>query len=99
MNSAVITIKAPLSLKTEAQIIAEELGFSLSALINAYLRQLTRTKTVFFSFLDREKPTNFLLQSLKNSQNDINTGKTSPSFNTANEALEWLKASRHKYAN
>ena len=69
MNTSVITVKTPSEVKTKAQEVAKELGFSLSSLVNAYLRQLVKTKTVHFSL--PEEPSPFLLNSLKESKEDI----------------------------
>ena len=73
MNTAVINIKTDPLLKTKAQKVASELGFSLSSLINAYLKQLVQTKTVSFSL--EEKPSKYLLKSLKESEEDIKAGR------------------------
>lgn len=56
MNTAVINIKTDPKLKKQAQNIAAQLGFSLSSLINAYLKQLVRDKTVHYNLVD-ESPT------------------------------------------
>ena len=45
----VINIKADRDIKIKARKIAEELGLSLSAVINAYLKQFIRNKSVYFS--------------------------------------------------
>lgn len=45
----VINIKADKDIKIKARKIAEELGLSLSAVINAYLKQFVRNKSVYFS--------------------------------------------------
>lgn len=87
MNTAVINIKIEPIIKRKAQRIAEELGFSLSSLINAYLRQLIRTKAVIFTA--KEKPTSYLLQALKSSREDIKKGQV-VSFGKADEALKYL---------
>ena len=65
MNTAVINIKTNTKVKAQAKKIASELGFSLSALINGYLNQLIRTKTVHFSTTE-EKPSEFMVQALRN---------------------------------
>jgi len=49
MKSAVITIKSDPILKKEAQLVAESLGFGLSTLLNAYMRELIATKMITFS--------------------------------------------------
>lgn len=97
MNTAVINIKTDSRLKEEAQKIAKDLGFSLSSLMNAYLRQLVKAKTVHFSL--NEEPTPYMLNSLKESEADIKAGKVSPSFDEAEEAIAWLNNPKAKYAN
>ena len=57
MNTAVINIKTNAKVKSQAQKIASDLGFSLSSLINGYLNQLIKTKTIHFS-LTEEIPVN-----------------------------------------
>ena len=44
----VINIKTDKEVKKDAQKIAADLGFSLSAIINAYLKQFVRNKEVYF---------------------------------------------------
>jgi len=44
-----INIKADQEVKIKAKKIAQELGLSLSAVINAYLKQFIRNKSVYFS--------------------------------------------------
>ena len=49
----VINIKTEKEVKTQAQKLAKEMGFSLSAVINAYLRQFIRNKEVYFSIVPK----------------------------------------------
>jgi len=44
----VINIKTDKEVKREAQKLASDLGFSLSAVVNAYLKQFVRNKEVYF---------------------------------------------------
>lgn len=44
-----INIKADIDVKIKAKKIADDLGLSLSAVINAYLKQFIRNKSVYFS--------------------------------------------------
>lgn len=44
-----INIKADQEVKIKAKKIAQNLGLSLSAIINAYLKQFIRNKSVYFS--------------------------------------------------
>ena len=80
MNTAVINIKTDLQVKKQAQKLAEDLGLSLSGLVNGLLKQTIRTKTVTFSASD-EKPTEYLIQALKESREDIKAGRVT-SFDT-----------------
>ncbi len=93
MNTAVINIKTNPEIKAQAKQVAEELGFNLSSLINAYLRQLVKTKTVNFSVSD-EVPTEYLLNMLKESEEDIKKGRVSPFFSNADDAIDWLKKNK-----
>lgn len=45
----VINIKADKEVKEEAQNLARELGIPLSTIINAYLKQIIRTRELYFS--------------------------------------------------
>lgn len=96
-NTAVINIRTDVKIKTKAQKVVERLGLSLSAVINAYLRQLIRTKSVSFS-LDGE-PTDYLLKSLRESKKDIKKGFVSPAFDDVKDADEWLDNPKAKYEN
>ena len=89
MNDAVITLKTDFELKQRAMKLADELGFSLSAIINAYLKSFLRTKTVNFTTLDESKPTKYMIDSLKESRADIKAGRV-VSFNTSEEEIEYL---------
>lgn len=88
MNTAVITIKIDAKLKQGAQKVAESLGFSLSAIVKAYLTQLIKTKSVSFS-AETEEPSDYLIQMLKESQEDIKAGRV-VSFKNGEEALDFL---------
>lgn len=49
----VINIKTDKEVKKNAQKVATALGFSLSAVINAYLKQFVRNKEVYFGLVPR----------------------------------------------
>lgn len=87
MNTAVINIKVEPKVKREAKAVAEKIGISLSSLIHAYLKQLITTKTVTFSV--PEEPTEWLLQQLKESREDIKRGRVI-SFNNVDEATSYI---------
>lgn len=56
MVKTVINIKSDREVKRNAQVIAEELGLSLSDVINASLRNFIRTREVYFSSIPRMTP-------------------------------------------
>lgn len=87
MKTAVINIKTDPEVKNKAQKIASDLGFSLSTLINAYLRQLVKTKSVTFSIADT--PSEYLKQALRESEEDRKSGNFVP-FKSADEALGFV---------
>ena len=88
MNTAVVNVKVDPQVKKEAQKLAEDLGLSLSGLINAYLKQIIRTKTVSFSTA-AEEPSEYLIKSLKESKADIEAGRV-VSFDDPDKALAFL---------
>ena len=55
MAKVLINIKVDREVKEKAQEIARELGFSLSAIVNAYLKQFIRTREVHFSLVERKR--------------------------------------------
>lgn len=97
MDTVIINVKTESGIKAQAKKIAADLGFSLSSLINAYLRQLIKSKTIYFSLVS-EEPTEFLLKSLEESETDRKKGRVSPSFDNSKEAVSWLKNKKRKYA-
>jgi len=63
----VINIKADKATKERAKKIAQELGLSLSAVINAYLKQFVKNKSVYFS----TKKSYYMTPELENIIGDI----------------------------
>jgi addiction module RelB/DinJ family antitoxin len=88
MNGAVINIKVEPRVKAKAQEVASDLGFSLSSLINGYLRQLITTKTIHFSLQD-EEPSEYLIKALRESEEQRKRGKFK-SFDGADKAMEFI---------
>lgn len=89
MNTAVINIKTEEKVKKQAQIIAQEFGLSLSALINAYLRELIRTQRVEFDL--GEEPSEHLKSIIRRAEENYKKKKYSPAFKKGIEAVKWLK--------
>lgn len=88
MNTAVINVRTSKTMKEQAQKVAESLGFSLSSLIKAYLKQLVKAKSVHFS-LEDEVPNQQLHNVLQEAERDRKAGK-SMKFTSAREALDYL---------
>ncbi len=87
MQTAVINIRVEPETKRKAQRITKDLGLTLSGVIEGFLKHLIRSKTVFFSL--KEEPTEYLLQSLKKSEEDIKAGRV-VSFKKPQDALRYL---------
>ncbi|MCK5319957.1 type II toxin-antitoxin system RelB/DinJ family antitoxin [Candidatus Parcubacteria bacterium] len=94
MKTAVINIKTDIKTKNQARKVAEELGFSLSSLANAYFKTLIKTKEVHFSVNPKEEPSDYMIQALKEAEADK---KISPTFDNARDATAWLKDKNRKY--
>jgi len=90
MNTAVIITKTEPEVKKKAQKLAKDIGISLSSLINAYLKQIIKTKTVSFSASD-EEPSEYLKSVIRQAEENYKRGRTSPAFKTGEEAVKWLE--------
>ncbi len=89
MKTAVLNIKIEPKVKKEAQKVADELGFTLSAIINASLRNLARTKTISYSLLE---PSERLKKSIESARKDRALGKTFGPFYDAESMIKSLRA-------
>lgn len=90
MNTTSILIKTDPLIKEKAHETARELGFNLSSVLNAFLIQFVKTKTITFSTPD-EEPSDYLLKEMKQAKEDRKAGKASPIFHSADEMITWLK--------
>jgi len=88
MNTAIINIKTEARIKKEAQIVASDLGLTLSGAINGFLKQLIRNKAVLFT-LDETKPSEYLLSSISESKKNRKK-KEYHSFKNTKEAIKFL---------
>jgi DNA-damage-inducible protein J len=91
MNTkTLMTIKTDKIIKLKAQKTAEELGFSLGTLVNAYLKQFVRTKRVDFSvesYIPNKKTARLLDKAMK----DIQEGKNlSRKFTSVDDLMQDL---------
>lgn len=89
MNTAVINIKTNPETKIQAKKVADELGLSLSSILNAFLKQLIKTKTVTFS-THGEEPSAHLKSLIKKAEKDYKEGNTSPVFKKPEDFLTYL---------
>ena len=87
MNT-VINFKTDAKIKKQAQKLAEDLGLSLSGVINSYLRQFVQTQTVFVS-KKYDEPSDLLLEAVRESRAERKAGKHY-SFKNNTEALEFI---------
>lgn len=85
----VINIKTDREVKKNARRVAENLGFSLSAIINAYLKQFIRNKEIYFSVVPRMS--SGLEKLLGKAETDIQKKKNiSPVFSSEKELKNHL---------
>lgn len=92
-----MTVKTDKKLKKEAQEVAEEMGFPLGTLVNAFLRQFVRNKTLFVTLhtasgITFSNMNKMLEEQLEEIEKDIREKKClSPCFPTMEAALKYLK--------
>ena len=89
MTKVIINIKTDEEVKENAKKLAEELGLSLSDVINASLRNFIRTREVRFSSIPHltpefEKLLGSIEEDFKNKRN------LSPAFSSAEEIEKYL---------
>ncbi len=92
MYATTIHVKTDIKTRNEAKKVAEDHGLSLTALINVVLKQIARTKHLTLSL--EEEPSDYLRGLLKQAEEDLKTGNTSPKFKTADDFIKYL----HKQA-
>ena len=91
MKTAVINIKTNKEVKEHAQELAEELGFSLSSLVTASLKQFIRAREVRFSMLPKMTP--YLEGVIKKVEKDIKAKKNlSPAFANSADMDKYLNS-------
>ena len=80
-----ISIKTTSEIKTKAQKVAESLGMNLTGVIDRYLKTFIKTKGEDI----REEPTEYLLKSLKESEEDVKAGRV-VSFKNPQDAIHYI---------
>ena len=87
MKTSALSIKIDPKVKYEAQKVADQLGFSLSAIVNASLKNLARSKTVSYSLLE---PTPLLKNAIDSARADRARGKSIGPFNSSKDMMKSL---------
>lgn len=87
MKTTMINIKADSKVKEEVQSILEEMGLSLSGVINAFLKNLIRTREVRFTAGNKMTP--YLERVIEESERDFKEGKLGKPM-ALEEALNYL---------
>ena len=87
----IINIKTDKEVKENAQEVAAELGLTLSAIINASLKQFIRSRELYFSTFPTM--TKELEELVAQARNDYKNKKNlSPVFSSAKDAIAYLRS-------
>ena len=89
MKTSALSIKIDPKVKQKAQKVADELGFSLSAIVNASLKNLARSKTISYSLLE---PTPLLKQAIKSARTDRARKKSVGPFSRVPDLMKSLRS-------
>lgn len=95
MSKTLLNVKTDKKVKEEAQKIAKELGVPLSTVVNAYLKEFVREKSVHLSLEPTVRPEveKLLTQASSDYKNGKNVSRT---FAVAAEALKYLGSQRER---
>lgn len=84
-----INIKADKEVKENAQNVARDLGLPLSTVINAFLKEFVRSRSISFSVIPKMTP--YLEEILNEAETDIQNNKNMIGpFDTAQKANAYL---------
>lgn len=89
-TKTLITVKTDKNLKKAVQKIVEEIGISLGTLINSYLRQMVRTKEVYFS--TSNKPNPYLRAVIAEAMKEYKEGKLPQPVGSVKELVKELRS-------
>ncbi|MFH1946616.1 MAG: type II toxin-antitoxin system RelB/DinJ family antitoxin [Candidatus Magasanikbacteria bacterium] len=87
MKSAMITLKIDPKTKKEAKQVAEDLGFSLSSLLNGFLKDLIYNREINFS--RKEEPSDYLIEAIREAEEERKKGNYY-SFEDSQKAIDFL---------
>ncbi len=85
-----INLKVDNSVKEQAQIMASELGLSLSSVVNAVLKQFARTGKLDLSTEPRATP--YLEKLVEEARKEYAEGKTSGPFTNVDDLMKYLNS-------
>lgn len=90
MNTTTIHVKIDTQTRNEARKVAGEFGFTLTALVNALLKQITRTKQLYLN-VEKEEPTKYFKQLMREADEDVKAGRV-VSFKNGKEAVRYMNS-------
>ena len=90
MNATTIHIKTDMQTKIKAKKVAEQFGLTLTSMVNALLKEITRTKKLYLS-LGEEEPTEYFKQLMRQADEDIKEGRVI-SFKDGKEAINHVNS-------
>jgi addiction module RelB/DinJ family antitoxin len=99
MKTSIINIKIDPETKKQAQKITENMGFSLSTVLNAFIRQMIKDRAISFSVNPKEEPSEWLINELNQAEKNKKEGWVSPGFTNTKNMMAWLKNPKRRYAN
>ena len=88
-TKAIMNIKIDTGLKAQAAYLADQMGFNLSSVVSAMLRNFVTTKELTVSLAPRMTP--YLESAIKEVMKEKKSDR-SPKFKTHTEAIAWLDA-------
>ena len=87
----VLNVKTDVEVKERAQELARHLGIPLSTIVNAHLKAFIESGEFKVSREPELRPE--VVKELRQQMKDVKAGRNlSPRFDTAQEAIAWLKA-------
>lgn len=91
MSVASITISTKPEIKEKTKKVAKENGLTLNTMINSLLKLAISDVSIVKSIKrNSERPTPYLLKSIKTALQQKKEGKVSPRFSNSKDALKWL---------
>ncbi|HTE22161.1 MAG TPA: hypothetical protein VK674_03905 [Candidatus Limnocylindria bacterium] len=90
MNTAILNIKTDPETKEQLKKFAAQLGLPVSALMNAQIKQMLRTRKVEFG--SPLEPTPYLEEIIKEAEADYQAGRNIITTKTDKETLDFLRS-------